>query len=284
MLVQLLVLVQGILVRLPGEIGESLDRLWSIVNEGFSVSSRKAVWLTALAALGRAAGSRFVAELNRTAVILLEGLGQFEGENCVAEAAVGVSLLCDEFDMQPFCEGYLKALTRAMEHEGIPIEAKRFVAEAIQALAHNCNSEFSALSFGVLPPLIRVGDSLGDLVESLSNDECETDVDPIIVSFLGALMTGGRVLIDVGSENSGLAIEGLVGLLETIGGMKEHGDALLRASVKAILFLIESMPDRAIGFLSDEIGLEVLVRETSEAGLMSDAIEQIVQYMNAHQE
>jgi hypothetical protein len=208
-------------------------------------------------------------------------LNNLEKENFVAQASAGISLLCDSFDMKPFCKAFLERLTSAMAGESVPIETKRFVAEGIQDLVKNCASEFCEVCDAVLPPLLRVSGVLGDLTALLeTEDDEELDVDLIIVAFMKCLLSCMNALVSerVQNEKVEMVVEGVIDLLEMIGGMKEHGDDLLCVSVEAMGKLIQCFPDRTEEYFGHELGFELVLRAAKEAELMPELLSEIFNF------
>jgi hypothetical protein len=147
---------------------------------------------------------------------------------------------------------------------------------AVSDLVQRCPNEFLAVSSVVLAAIANASSGLGDLVEYLLDDteDDEVDVEVIIVTFMRTLLVCLNVTPDAES-----VIGIIIGIMEVVGGMKEHGDDLLAISVEAMWVIIQKFGDRAVEILGDEIGFEMLVREAGEAGLMTDAINDIISFM-----
>jgi hypothetical protein len=272
--------LQNILVKLGGDIGDMIERLWELMNRTFEQYPNEAPSiLSPLAALARAAGAPFLPYLDQTAEFLLAGLRTIDREDIIARAAQGITLLSDSFDLAPFATGFLEALTAVMAPVEIPLPCKRFVADAIADLARGAPGEFAAVAEEVLPAVIAVSDVLGDVIEAVDPDDDDFDPEATIISILKCLQQALDTLIAAQAPAGPGLADAVFELLEFIGGLKEHSDELLEASVETMGFMIAQFPDPMRQSFQSEPGFEVLLREAAAAGVFEDGVQEIAAFV-----
>jgi hypothetical protein len=270
--------LQNILIRVAGQIPDQVERLWTLMSETFSrYPDEAASIILPLAALARAAGDVFVPCLPQASEFILAGLRTFDREQAIPWAAQGVSLLCDSFDLTPFTATFLEALTVAMADENVPLQAKQFVAAAIGDLAKTTPGVFASVAENVIPPVVAVIDVFPDVVDALDPEDEEFDIDTIVIAFAECLKEALSAVAAVGAEVGSIA-DALFELLEFVGGLKEHGDALLSEAVCVMEFLIEHFPEQMRENFQDEPGFELVLRLAEEAGVNPEVVEQVVAF------
>ena len=284
---QICILLQAILVRLTGEINEeSIQLSWSLFETTFNqYPDEAAALLSPLSSLARAAGQSFP-YLNVVAEFILHGLENYESAKSIPSAALGASFLSDCFDLSPFAMKFLEALTKALANSEIPLESKRFAAGAIGDLATKAPQVFIEVAPNVLEPLVSVCENdISNIIavtEEEDDDELldDFDIDDIVSSFLSCLQ---KVMLTLAQNNQGITskvADTLIDLLESVGGMNEHGDKLLKTSVEAMVALIQLFPGQMKETLNNEPGFIVILQESQGAEILLPAIQMIYQFMS----
>jgi hypothetical protein len=74
------------------------------------------------------------------------------------------------------------------------------------------------------------------------------------------------------------AADAVLELLELIGAMKEHGDALLAAALQFMTFMIQAFPEHMQDAFQDEPGFEIVLKEAWLGGIDADLADEIRQF------
>jgi hypothetical protein len=266
-------LLQNILMRLPGCVDEHVERLWGLINQTFEqFPDEGCTILSPLVALARSAGDLFLPLLPESAAFVLRGLHAFEREDAVAQAAQGISLLCDRFEMVPFA-----GLATAIAHEEVPLQIKRFVAEAIGDLARAAPAAFTGAAEAVLPGIATIYGGVRDVLDAAEFEE-GFDPDPTIIASGNCLRAAVEILVQAQAPIAEEAADALLELLEFVGGMKEHGDDLLGAALHLMAFMIQAFPEHMEEAFQDEPGFEIVLKEAWMGGVETELADEIRQF------
>ncbi|OHS99126.1 hypothetical protein TRFO_34531 [Tritrichomonas foetus] len=274
-------LLQTLYIRLSGQIGDFVQMSWCLLEATFQQYPDEAVaLLSPLSSLARAAGPAFGPYIQTAAEFLLQGLNTYDRDDAIPSASLGVSLLSDTFDLSPFSLKFLEALSKAVAHPEIPIESKRFAVDAIGDLAMKTPHVFIPIAQSVLDPVSQICTNIGDLITyKPDDDDDDFDVDDILCSFLNCMQKATTVLAQVQSPLAPKAGEVVNDILEDVGGMKEHGDKLLKVSVDAMAALIQAFPQQMKETFQDEPGFTIILREAHEAQISLSVLEMIAQFL-----
>ena len=275
-------LLQNVLIRLPDRINDRIAQIWELLSRAFELFSDEApCFLPVIAALARAGSQVFGPFLQKAAELLLAGLQTTDRDDAIPRAAVGVSLLSDRFDMTPFAAHFFEALTAAMASDGVTLQTKRFVADAIGDLATSAPSVFCPVAGDVLTPVTAITSSFGEIMDSVEDlqEDDEIDFDKIVLSFANCLKKCLDVLMAANSPLQGSLAESVIEVLEFVGGMKEHSDVLLSGCVDIMAYLSQAAPAVMKEYFENEPGFEVILREASEAGVNGEALQVIQQFL-----
>lgn len=282
----LCLLLQPIYVRLKGQVDqESFELSWHLFETTFNQYPDEAVTLLSpLATLGRSVGDLFLPNLETAAQFILNGLENYEREEAIPSGALSVSLLSDCFDLSPFAMNFLESLTKAIDNSDVSLQSKKFIADAIGNLAKKAPNVFVEVADSVMKPIDEVCHNvIGNIIAYAPDDlfDEDFDMDDIISSFLKCLQKILRTLSQSESPHAPKAADILNDLLEFVGGMKEHGDKLLKTCVKSMNVLIQVFPDDMKETFEYEPGFILLLKEAQEAEILPEMVEMVFQFMSS---
>lgn len=279
-------LLQPIYYRLKGKINQEIVELsWSLFESTFNQYPNEAVTLISLLSnLGRAAGELFLPCIEVTSQFILTGLETYDRDESIPSAALGVSLLSDCFDLSPFAAKFLEALAKALSNEEVPLQSKRRIADAIGCLAKKTPSVFVNDAENVIEPIDNICHHvIGNIIAYAPDDlfDEDFDIDDIISSFLKCLRKILNTLAQAESPLTEKTGEILSDLLEVVGGMKEHGDDLLKSSVKSMGMLIHVFQNDMKETFEYEPGFILILKEAQEAEILPETVANIFQFMSS---
>ena len=280
---QICYLLQKLFFRLAGQINDSVERCWTLLNAAYQLDQTISYsFILPIAALGRASSTElFQQYIEPTIQFVVAGLNE-PNSQAVANAALSISLLSDKYDLTSILGEIIPPMIGALQSLELEDISKRYIIDAVSDLAKKIPIPFAEALNDLMPVIFNISESLSDYQEEISenskDDFLYDTYESILISYLHCFKETINCAEAAQHPIRDAIGEASVDLLEVACGLDFHRENLLREIVLMIEFLMNKFPAEMKAFMENEPGFHECLMMAVKGRIELETIKKISEF------